>query len=654
MTVAALKAIQLSDLNQLAKQMHFDPSKAQILYWAPLNTKDSLPNLSQFSDAFQTKGKEALPDYKPRERLKSAIKTPPAKPGTIVSESYNSKIGAYEWLLSNGVVVVLKKTSLAADRVVMSHEQSGVASSVADEDVVAADYAATLTDAMGFDQISPRALQQFQVAKGLTYSFNISFLGRQIYGESTSGNLIDLLQINYQRITNSSRDLGFFKIAQAYLKQSLMAANQSSDQVFNDQLRRLMFRDHPRTIYIRPIRAIETLNADQVISTFERINDNFNGSYFVLVGNLDFDDLRIQLSKYLANLPSKERDLSPKRAFPAFSQGVVEREIFLGDEGKAGLAIAFLNEMQTRQDSDRLHVELLNQILYQRVWKRLRERESLIYGLDVSSVYFNSGRALATIVYLPGAPEKIERIEKEFLSEIEQLQSKLVTTEELAEAKKKILSTHHESMQNNQYVASKLLEIELRRSSGEMYLEPEKILSKLTETSLRQAAQRFYDLQHMAKLKRFPASMATGPQAELERYTKQVPRDRGYENIKTIHTEVFELGRSIISPLLKENGFRFSDFSKQAPILERLKENLSEVVVSACMDRSKAIVLERIVQLKRIMQLVGVEADVKIRAGDEVPEKRLDQFLKDLKRYHELSKEFDAAEKCKDGAPELP
>ncbi|WMW80309.1 insulinase family protein [Undibacterium cyanobacteriorum] len=651
MVTKALQAIQLSGLNQFAKQVRLDPSNAQILYWVPANAKESLPSLSQLLGAFKISSTGALPDYKPSERLKSPIKTPPARPGTIVSETYNTKLGAYEWLLSNGVVVVLKKTNLAADRVIMLHEQAGGTAWVADQDVVTANLSSMLTDTMGFDQISPRLLQRYQASKGLSYGLNVNFHGRQIYGESATANVLDLLQINYQRITNSSREVGLFKIGQTNLKQNLMSANQNTDQVIADQLRRLIFRDDPRTIYLPPIRDIETLNVDKVISTFEGMNKDFNGSYFVFVGNLDFDDLRIQLPKYLANLPSKERDITLKRAYPEFAQGVVERTIFLGNEDKSLLSVVFLNEVQTRQDIDRLHVDLLNQILYQRVWKKLREQQALIYSFEITNAYYNSGRGLAAMMFLPGASDKLDHIEKAFFSEIEQLQTKLVAIEELVEAKKKILNTHREAMQKNYYIANKLLEIELRRSAGEMYLEPEKLLAKATEASLRQAAQKFYDLKHLVKLKKLPAAMATGPQAEMERYRTQVPRDLGAEAIRALRNDSWSIFRDIVDSTVAEKApGLYLNTATRLLQLEEIGKRAGKVEVGACLETAKQSQLEFVLVARELIKSVSGDGDTGKKVGDAISvQDRNEIWRKTTPVLDALGRIAKTLEQCADG-----
>lgn len=650
-----LKSITLDELNRYAQTVSLDLAKAPIIYYAPKLAEANLPKERELLALASRQSQDKVEEFSSSPRLKSLMKTPPLKPGSIVSESYDARLGAHEWKLSNGVTVILKKTTFSNDRVTMVHTKSGGISGVMDADALAAVYASTLTDSMGFDQLSPRAVQEYLDGKNISYAVNIGLNGRTIYGESGSENVRDLLQLNYQRITNSSRDIGQFQNGLARLKRNVIASSKDVGSVLSDQLRRSIFNNDPRTIYIPRVQDLEVLNIDKVIKLFEELNINFSDSYFVFVGNLDLDLLRDEIPKYLANLPSKLRDSASLRSFPNHIRGVVKRDLYYGTENKASLTLAFLGEGQQMLDLDQLHFSLIIRLLEQRVWSSLREQKNLIYSASISGETYNAEGDFAIYLHFPTAAENLESLEKAIFSEIELLQTKLASEAEVLSIKKALLASQRVAMQTDHYIANQLLAIKQGVATGELYIAPEKLLSKVSSESLRAAAKRFYDTKHFVQIKMRDAKSTQVEQDELDQYRHLIPRDLGYEEMRAMKRELTRLAPELLKIPFPEKqkgiyidpGLRFEAFA-------RIKMRLPSLEVSACLKKSKEFQSSMVEDLQSALNIVSASSEDGRKAGQPIASDQIESFNTLVIKYLDTGKLLEVEmEKCVDGAPAL-
>lgn len=291
------------------------------------------------------------------------------------------------------------------------------------------------------------------------------------------------------------------------------------------------------------------------------------------------------------------------------------------------LVNVFLGEFGLARDLERVQIDLLNQILYQRVWKRLRERDSLIYDFGMQLLVYDSGRSFVNTMYLPAAASKIDEIEKAFNEEIKQLQLQNAKPEELAAAKKKILSAHQVAMQSNTFLANQIVDFKLGETTGEMYLDSEKLVSKVNETSLRKTASRLFDLGRTIVVKRRPTAMAKEPQVELERYKNQVPREFGSTALVPMRRDAWEAFNSLVDATVapKAKGL-YLDVSDRLRLLDTFEVKAQALEVSACLQPVKVHHLDFLSRVKALSALVAAKAEPGRTAEDSITQKDWGDF----------------------------
>ncbi|WP_395007485.1 M16 family metallopeptidase [Undibacterium sp.] len=629
-------SITLQELNDYAKPQLLPDSKPQILYIAPKSDEEWLPSkeiiLAAIADA-QTQKVEQLVA---RSGIKSLLKTPPTSAGKIVSETNNVIYGTTEFSLSNGVTVVIKKTDFTNNKISMFHQSPGGSSKAAVNQLLSTTYAPSLTGSMGFDDLSPRAVQEFLEPKAVALGINVTPYVETISGNSSTVDLETLLQWNYQRLVNSSRSKALFSAGLDDIKRNLLAAIERPEMIILDQFTRLAYDNNPRAVFIPPFDEVESLNMDKVIASFDQLHQNFSGSYFVFVGNVDVDTMRPLLRKYLANLPGKGQADQIQPDYPLPKRGILKKEIFVGKDDKASVRVAF-NGPFSYTEEEGLRFTLLTDILRLRLTQSLREERQLIYASGIASQLLPivGGRYQLHFV-LPCKAEQTDAVVSALFQEIQRLQKEPPSMAELNQVKKAWTQLHKERLQDDDYWARQLLESKLYTPTARLLFTPEKLLKTISPESIRVAANHYLDQENYIQLIAKPENLAITEQPEIQAYKKITPRDLGLAQLKDALLQTVRLGSNLTKLLHKGNNVHFyADSSSEAAGFQKLKDGIQHLKVSACLHDAKQSQLELMRNLMTRLDLVKLPTNIDQTENKSIPNEKKALY------YQSISKSLD-------------
>ncbi|MBC3832044.1 insulinase family protein [Undibacterium amnicola] len=588
-------SITLQELNDYAKAQLLPESKPQMLYIAPKSDEEWLPSkqtiLATIADAQTQKVEQVVA----RSGIKSLLKTPPTSAGKIVSETHNVIYGTTEFSLSNGVTVIIKKTDFTNNKISMFHQSLGGSSKAPINQVLSATYAPNLTLSMGFDDLSPRAVQEFLQPKTVALGINLTPYVETISGSSSTLDLETLLQWNYQRLVNSSRSKALFSSGLDRIKRNLLEAIERPEMIIHDQFTKLVYDNNPRAMFIPPFDEVESLNMDKVIASFDQLHQNFSGSYFVFVGNVDVDTMRPLLRKYLANLPGKEQADQIQPEYPLPKRGIRKKEIFVGKDNKASVRIIF-NGAFNYTEEESLRFTLLTDILRLRLIQSLREERQLIYASGISSQLFPiAGGRYQLAFILPCAAEQTDAVVSALFQEIQRLQKDPPSMAELNQVKKAWTQLHKERLQDDDYWARQLLESKLTTPTARLLFAPEKLLKTISPESVRVAANYYLDQENYVQLVAKPENLAVIEQAEIEAYKKITPRDLGSSQINETSIRLAAISRALAKSVTRNEEFwSYSDSAREILELKTLEDRIGDLKVSTCLSKAKQTQLDHI------------------------------------------------------------
>jgi len=626
-------SITLQELNDYAKTQLLPESKPQMLYIAPKSDEEWLPSkqiiLAAIADA-QTQKVEQLVA---RSGIKSLLKTPPTSAGKIVSETNNVIYGTTEFNLSNGVTVVIKKTDFTNNKISMFHQSPGGSSKAAVNQLLSTTYAPSLTGSMGFDDLSPRAVQEFLEPKAVALGINVTLYVETISGNSSTVDLETLLQWNYQRLVNPSRNKVLFSSGLERIKRNLLEAIERPEMIIHDQFTKLAYDNNPRAVYIPPFNEVESLNMDKVIASFDQLHQNFSGSYFVFVGNVDVDTMRPLLRKYLANLPGKGQADQIQPEYPLPKRGIRKKEIFVGKDNKASVRIMF-NGAFNYTEEESLRFTLLTDILRLRLIQSLREERQLIYASGISSQLFPiaGGRYQLQFV-LPCKAEQTDAVVSTLFQEIQRLQKDPPSMAELNQVKKAWTQLHKERLQDDDYWARQLLESKLTTPTARLLFAPEKLLKTISPESVRVAANNYLDQENYVQLIAKPENLAVTEQPEIQEYKKITPGDLGLAQLKDALLQTVRLGSNLTKLLRKGDGvYIYIDSSSESAEFQKLADRIQQLKVSACLNDAKQSQLELMQNLLTRFELVKLPADIDQTESKFIPNEKVTRYFQSISK----------------------
>lgn len=585
--------ISLEEVNAYAKAQFSSKELKQILYTVPKKDEAAVPVKADLLNKIALAEQQQVAPMVARTGIKSLMKTPPATAGSIISEKENSVYGTTELGLSNGITVIFKKTDFTNNKVSMLHQTYGGSSLVGPDDTLNATHGPDLTNAMGFDNLGPRDVQEFLQPKSVSFRLAITPYLETVIGDSSAADIETLLQLNYQRLTNPSKNAILFSMALGRIKRNFQQFIERPEWINADQYVKLLYNNNPRITYIPRLEDIETMDMNKVVATFDRLHANFYGSYFVFVGNVDLEVMRPLIRKYLANLPGTYQVRNRELAFPLPVQGVVKKEIFVGKDNKAQVQIGFAGSM-TYTDEERLRLTMLTDILQLRLIQSLREDKRLIYASGVASEALPiAGGRYQLLLTLPCAAEQTDAVISALALELERLQSVPVSTVELNKVKKAWAQVHTESLRNDNYWARRLLDAKLNGQAALLLTAPEKVLATITTDSIKRAANQYLDKRNYVQLVLKPESMAKEEQAEISAYKKFVPRDLGLKVIEQAYIKSLTMDVEMTKTIRDTNGnYVFSDRTSDLQEIRQMLNDLDNLIVSQCLDDAKQAQLE--------------------------------------------------------------
>lgn len=299
--------IPVQAYNQYAATL-ISPDNQVIVFYRPKST-EAAPEPAAMTGMINNamaKEYEAFLDEAITEPL---IKKLPKK-GKIKSETVNEEYGTTEFILSNGVKVILKTTDFKADEVQMVGMASGgkASYSPADRNTVL-----LMSDAYEVSKLGPfdqKTLRKYLAGKHVGLGFSVGSRYNTLDGSSSVKDLPTLMELVYASFTDVNPDQKSWDILIENYKLQLANADKNPEKIFSDVQAKAT---HPDNALLHNMKAEDMDNVNYTASLGllkQALNDAANFT-FMFVGNVDAETLRPLLEQYIATLPVQKHHSVP-------------------------------------------------------------------------------------------------------------------------------------------------------------------------------------------------------------------------------------------------------------------------------------------------------------------------------------------------------
>lgn len=372
--------------------------------------------------------------------------------GKIKEETYNDVMGTTEWMLSNGIRVIIKPTKFKEDEISLHAYSEGGTSVVPTEDLTSAVYASDIVGFMGRGDFSQIELSKALTGKSASMSTSLDTYQDNLWGSSSVKDFETMLQLVYLGFTAPHRDDQAFETWKGHVRNSLLNREKNHKAIFGDSVA-LTSTGHSDRTFILTMEKLEQINLDKVLSIYKERFANPGEFTFVIVGNIDpkNEDTRKAVAKWIGGLKTKK-----------------DRETWV-DHGVrtpfGKLKNYFTRDMEINTATNRiqytsydipftlsnaLNMEMIGRVLSTRYLESIREREGGSYGVGCGG---SLGRlpvpCARLIMQFDTDPDKQERLMQIIHEEVMTIVENGPLATDLQKEKESMLKDYKEHLEQN-------------------------------------------------------------------------------------------------------------------------------------------------------------------------------------------------------------
>ena len=496
-----LPGIALDEVNRLAGEWMTGKNRV-IMVNAPDKAGVAVPTAPELQSVLDDVKREPITPYQDTVSSAPLLAALPA-PGEVVSSRTIEAAGITEWVLSNGVRVVLKPTNFKEDEILVRATSPGGISLAADENLVPANTADDVIGSSGLDGFSAVDLQKKLAGKAVSVTPSINELEEGLSGSASPQDAETLFQLIYLTFTAPRADPAVFEVFKSQLKAALENRARNPEVVFSDMLSNTLQRDQPR---FRPM-TVEELSRMDLGKSMAFYKDRFADASdftFVFVGNLDLEKIKPLVCRYLGGLPALGRKETWKDWRVSTPEGVVKRKVLKGVEPKSLEAVVFSGPFRSTQEN-RLALRASAQVLETRLRKRLREDLSGTYDVTVRPYYSKIPREEYRVTIDLGAdPRRIDALTKVIFAEIKKLKNNGPSGAEVADVRLAESRDYETNVRENGWWLAELTNrYRLGEDPGASLRIPE-TLARLSAKAVRAAARTYFNTKRYVQVTLYP------------------------------------------------------------------------------------------------------------------------------------------------------
>ena len=370
-------------VNQVAQQVT-TPENMVVLYKAPEKEGLVHPTVEQVNAIIEAV-REAEIEANTAEEMEKDFLDPATLKGAKVKKAKSVLYGATEWMLANGVKVVLYPSDLEKDRITFDLELQGGESLIPTEDLPSfeANVFGLFLQNSGVGRFPSTTVGKMLSGKNLTVSPYFSGLRHGISGSSTVKDLETALQIMYLMFTEPRFDPEEFEIGINQLKAILPNYVNQPNYKLQQEMYKTLYDNNPRNVLVS-MESLEKASLETIERNWRRLFKDAAGAVVYITGDFQPEAIRPLVQKYIGSLPKGKKplqwvddgnDILPGRRIDDFAVDMQTPMTTVLEVLTAPMPYSFETSVA---------ISAVSYIMDMRYTKSLREDEGGTYGASTS------------------------------------------------------------------------------------------------------------------------------------------------------------------------------------------------------------------------------------------------------------------------------
>jgi zinc protease len=500
-TKSSLPGITLQEVNTLGKFIDIDKK-----FFALVTAKDDpiLPADAALLGWINTAIKAPVKKYEETQIASSLLRNAPVA-GNITKEEKNDQLNTTTYTLSNGAVVTIKPTDFKNDEVLLNSHRFGGSSLYEAADYQSATYSNNIVEEMGYGDFSNTDLEKFLSGKKVSVSTVVDDYQEFISASSSVKDIETMFELIYLKCTAPRKDETAFESFKNREKQQLELMMQNPQFSFMESAYNDLYQQHPRAHINATPQDFDNINIDHAINFYIQRLGNMNGMHFYIAGNVKPGEIKPLLEKYIASLPGGDINTAYKDLKMIPRPGVNKFTFKKGKDKKSMLNHYIFNNAKFDVD-EAFHLNLLNEVINNRIIDTIREAMSAIYGGGLGGSLSKVPNEMYMIrSNLPCGPENVEKVDAAFWRIIEAVKTTGGITEaDLAKARKPLIERNKIRIKSNPFWVGILQDADKNGYSPERALTYEERINAITTEKLIETAKKYYTRENVYTAIMFP------------------------------------------------------------------------------------------------------------------------------------------------------
>ena len=380
------------------------------------------------------------------------------KGGTIVSENSGEIYGSTKLVLSNGVTVYIKPTDFKADQILMQGISFGGTSLFPDNEILNISQINSVATVGGLGNFNKVELSKALAGKRASVGTSVSSLTESVSGSCPPRDFETMMQLTYLSFTAPRKDNEAFESYKNRLKAALQNKDANPMKAFQDTVSHILYGNHPRMLDLKE-EMVDNIDYDRIIEMYmDRFKDasDFN---FYFVGNINIEEVKPLIAKYLGGLPAINRKETFKDTKMNIRKGNYQKE-FAKKQETPMATIMFLFSGKCKYDlRNNITLSFLEQALDMVYTAEIREKEGGTYGVNCDgslSQYPKEELTLQIVFQTDPDPVKKAKLAGIVTEQLQKMAKEGPSEEHMQKIKEYMLKNYKDAQKENSYWLSNL------------------------------------------------------------------------------------------------------------------------------------------------------------------------------------------------------
>lgn len=424
-------------------------------------------------------------------------------PKEIIDFKNHETIEGMEFVLENGVRVILKPTDFKNDEILFNATSPGGTSLVSDNDYISAKYASNIISESGIAEFSKIELDKYLSDKQVSVTPYINELTEGFSGSSSVEDLETMFQLIYQYFHSPRKDIDAYTAYLENMKGMVQNRSARPENVYRDSITVIMSNRHFRA---KPIstQLLDEVDLDIAYNIFKDRFSDASDFTFIFVGSINPQTFIPLVQTYLGNLPSIDRNENWKDIGARYPNGNIEKIINRGIEEKSYVQIRFTGDFDWKRENRYIFKTLTSSFMI-KLREILREDMGGTYGVWVGGYpEYEPIEIFQSIIAFGCGPENVEPMVSEVFKQLEILKKEGLDQTYLDKVLEADKVEYEKNLKENSYWLSAISSFDEFGEPLSQILEREKLYKLVTNENIINGANIYFNSNNVLKAFLYP------------------------------------------------------------------------------------------------------------------------------------------------------